>query len=448
MAKALKVPAIKRLKPTTKRREIRDGGSVAGLYLIIQPSGAKSWAARFRRPDGTPAKLTLGRVDLSSAESKANPEIGAPLTLAAARRLAADIALDRARGVDVIVAHNAEQHRRRVAVKEGEGNTFGVLVRKFVDEHARPHTRHWRETARLLGLRYAKSGGEPELIAGGLAAQWSDRPVTGITSYDVYSTIDDATRRGIPGLERRSSGTTSSRGRAMARTLSKLFSWLVEHRKVEVNPCLGQKVPKPQSRDRVLTDAEIKAFWKAASAERVQFSVPLKLLLLTGQRLSEVTGMRRSELSDDGAVWSLPGARTKNHRQHVVPLPPLARAEIASVAATGDFVFSTNGKVPVALGSKIKDRLDGQMRVPPWRLHDLRRTAITGMNELGIRSEVIERVVNHVSGHRAGVAGIYNRSELMGERREALERWATHLNGLIAGRPANVTALPPRERAS
>ena len=191
----------------------------------------------------------------------------------------------------------------------------------------------------------------------------------------------------------------------------------------------------------MLTDAEIAKFWAAAAAERVQFSAVLKLLLLTGCRLNEVAGMRRSELSDDGATWTIPGTRTKNRRVHIVPLPPLARELIASVCGNGELVFTTDGKSPVRVGSKIKQRLDKAMKIPPWRLHDLRRTAVTGMAELGIRPDVIELVVNHVSGVRGGIAGVYNRSELLPERRVALERWAAHIENLVTGRAGKLVPL-------
>ena len=135
--------------------------------------------------------------------------------------------------------------------------------------------------------------------------------------------------------------------------------------------------------------------------------------------------MRRSELSDD--VWTIPGQRTKNKRTHVVPLPPLARDLIPSNVFGSDLVF-TNGKVAINGWSKTKHRIDQRMGIPPWRLHDLRRTAVTHMAELGIAPHVIELIVNHVSGFRSGVAGIYNKAELMPQRRAALEKWSLHIS--------------------
>jgi integrase len=263
-------------------------------------------------------------------------------------------------------------------------------------------------------------------------------------SCPIYSVVENSKWRGIPGLERRRSGASASRGRKLARALSKFFAWNIEHRRIAANPCAGIKVETPLPRNRVLSSAEIAAFWKAASRERAEFAAPLKLLLLTGQRLSEVSGMRREELSEDGATWTIPGTRTKNHRAHVVPLSPAGRDLIASMR-DGAFVFSTDGRAPVALGSKIKARLDAAMKIAPWRLHDLRRTAVTGMAELGMRPDVIELVVNHVSGTRGGIAGVYNRSGLLAERRAALERWNAHVQGIVSERPAPVVAIRGRQ---
>jgi integrase len=257
-----------------------------------------------------------------------------------------------------------------------------------------------------------------EIIPKGLADRWRDRPVGEIDGDDIHGIIDETRERGVPGLERRAKGPREARALVMFAALSGLFGWLIARRRVVQNPCAGVHRPAPPpARDRVLTNAEIGTFWRATDAERKELGALLKLLLLTGARLNEVTGMRRAELSDDGATWTIPSERAKNRRTHVVPLPPLARELIASVPLAGDFVFSATG---VLNGwSRLKNRLDAAMQIPPWRLHDLRRTAVTGMAELGVRTDVIERVVNHVSGTRGGVAGVYNRSELLPAARSA-----------------------------
>ena len=142
MAKVLTDAAVKRFKPTGKRkRVIRDGGS-RSLYLILQPSGAKSWGMRFRRPGGKAAKMVLGPVDLSGSEVQGEPTIGMPLTLCAARQVAAQVHRDRARGQDVVADHKARRHRQRAAHAERGSNTFAHLARQFIEEHARPKTRH------------------------------------------------------------------------------------------------------------------------------------------------------------------------------------------------------------------------------------------------------------------------------------------------------------------
>jgi len=286
-----------------------------------------------------------------------------------------------------------------------------------------------------------------------LSDRWCDKPVAEIDAHDIYGVVDESRRRGVPGLKRRSDGLTEARARAMFSCLSKTFAWLVQHRRVDKNPCAGVHRPDaPKARDRVLTDAEIVKFWSAAAAERREFAALLKLLLLTGCRLNEVAGMTRPQLSNDGASWNIPGARTKNGRPHVVPLAPLAREILASVAGEGALVFTTTGDKPVSGWSKIKNRMDDTMlesarkegddvTIPPWRFHDLRRTCATGMAELGIAPHIIEAVLNHVSGARAGVAGIYNRALHSSEKKAALERWAAHIQRLVAGQKGKVVKL-------
>jgi integrase len=439
MAKTLTAAAVKNYRPGEGRREIPDAGS-PGLYLVIQASGHRSWAMRFRRPNGKPAKLTLGPVDLSGKEAESEPVLDSPLTLAAARRLAADVHRQRAMGRDVVAEYDASRRRQKSEHLSRAKNTFAAAARDFIEQYASKKTRRWRETARLLGLAYPRTGGEPTQIKGGLCERWSDKPIAEIDSHDIHSLIDETRRSGAPGLERRSDGPTEARARVMLSCLSKMFGWLVQHRRVSQNPCKDVHRPEAsRARDRVLSDGEIVKFWRATDAERKEFSALFKLLLLTGCRLNEVAGMRRAELSDDGAIWNIPGARTKNKRPHVVPLAPLAQKMVKS--GSEEFVFTTTGRSPVSGWSKIKGRLDEAMKIPPWRLHDLRRTAATGMAEIGIAPHIVEAALNHISGAKAGVAGTYNRAAYASEKRAALERWASHVEGLVSGRPANVVKI-------
>jgi integrase len=427
LTKALTAAAVGRLRPTSERIEVPDGGC-PGLNLIIQPSGAKSWALRFRRPDGRPAKLTLGSVfaNDSQAEPSTAPAIGGYLTLAAARRLVGELRHTIAQGCDPAAAH-ATDKARRAQVRE---NTFAAAAREFIEGYARKRIRRWEEMARLLGLRPDDLSPIPK----GLSERWSARPVTEIDGHDIHSIVDETRQRGAPGIERRANGPTESRARAMFATLSKMFAWLLQHRRVEANPCASVHRPEAaQARDRVLTRDEIARFWSATDKVGEPFGTALKLLLITGARLNEVAGMLRAELGDEG-IWSIPSERTKNKRPHIVPLPPLARDLLAGLPRIeGGLVFTTNGRTPISGWSKIKVRLDGLMGdVPAWRLHDLRRTAATTMAEIGVPPHIVEAVLNHISGAKASVAGVYNRAAYAAEKKAALERWAAHIEGIVS----------------
>jgi integrase len=451
--------SIRTFRPGAKRREIRDA-QAPGLYLIVQakPSRTMSWALRFRRPDGRGAKLTLGVVDLA-AEPSDTPVIGGPLTLAQARMLAAEIARDRARGLDVIEEQKAHNRRQATAGATAAANSFGALVREFFIDHktkrlVRP--RHWHADARLLGLSFPRDADpahtEPQVLAGSLAATWADKPATTIDRANIITVIDGARRFGIPGLPGKD-GVRESRGRKMHACLSNLFAWAVQKGKLASDPTIGVWHPgAPPARERVLTEAEVRLFWRACQQLGAPYGPLFRLLLLTGQRLGEVTGMTYSELSDDLSTWTLPGARTKNHREHQLALAPLAQRVIGGLQRIENhdgLVFTVSGKKLTGF-SKAKAELDRIMAtlaraedrdVVAWRLHDLRRTCATGMANMGILPHVVEAVLNHVSGSKGGVAGVYNRAAYADESKAALERWAAHVEGVVSGTPTNVIAI-------
>jgi integrase len=233
----------------------------------------------------------------------------------------------------------------------------------------------------------------------------------------------------------------------MLTALSTFFGWVAKRKRlIDASPCSVHRPEPAGTRDRVLTNAEIRIFWSACEAVSEPFSQALKLLLITGCRLNEVAQMRRAELSEDGSIWTIPGERTKNRKPHVVPLPPIARSILATInLVSSKFTFSTTGRSPVSGWARVKGRLDAEMQIPPWRLHDLRRTAATGMAEIGIPPHIVEAALNHVSGAKGGVAGIYNRAAYTQEKRVALERWADHVAALVEGRSAsNIVELAGR----
>ena len=276
----------------------------------------------------------------------------------------------------------------------------------------------------------------------GLADRWADRPVSEITASDIHDLIDEIRRRGVPGWARRNGGDSVT-WIAHAR-IAKFFSWLqTDRRLITTNPCSAVRRPDASTpRERVLTDGEIKWFWRACGQMGEPFGPLLKLLLLTGQRRSEVAEMTWAELSGD--TWSLPGERTKNGRPHTIPLSRQARDLIAGVhrVAGAGYVFTTNGSTPVSGWSKTKKRLDARMLeaaraedakavIPPFTIHDLRRTAAAGLQRLGVPLPVTERVLNHVSGSFGGIVGVYQRHEYAEERRDALERWAAYAAKIV-----------------
>jgi integrase len=438
MPKELTAPAIAKLKPGRKRYAKRVSRN---LYLIVQPGGSKSWAVRFGGE-----KLVLGSVD---SDATGEPAIGQPLTLHGAKQLAAQVLRERNLGRDPVNEHRAARQRRRIEIKQAEANSFGVLVRQYADERARPKNRKWRYTLKQLGLDYLKDGdAEPVETTHGLAQRWRERDVRTIEGSDIFSVVDEARRRGTPGLARRKKGLSEGRGRDLHTALGSMFGWMHENLFVTTNPCIGVKRPSSgQSRERWLNNDEIIRFWRGCDAIHPTFAKVFRLLLLTGCRLREISGMRWTELQEQENELHLPGARTKNKKPHVVPLSPLALSIINAMPRIEGcpYVFTTNDRTPISGWSKIKRELDAAMGNPePWRLHDLRHTAATGMNKLGIRPDVIELAVNHISGSRGGLVGRYNHDAMMPERKAALLRWSQHISGLVSGKPAKVVRLHSR----
>jgi integrase len=210
-----------------------------------------------------------------------------------------------------------------------------------------------------------------------------------------------------------------------------LFKWAVENDIIAASPATNIKKPSQETpRDRVLTDDELKAVWHAAASAGYPFGSVLQLLILTGQRRTEVSDMERAEIND--GLWTLPRERVKNDRRHEVPLSRQAEAIIkASPHISDRYVFSLNGTSPFGGFSKAKARLDRAVGIADWTIHDLRRTAASGLARLGTDLAVIEKVLNHTSGTFAGIVGVYQRHEFAEEKRAALQQWADHVERLV-----------------
>jgi integrase len=414
MAKALTAASIEKAKPNPdKRQEIPDG-LLAGLYLIVQPSGSKSWAVRYRR--GTkPRKHTLGPY----------PTLG----LLEAREQARKALLRVQAGGDPGLEKKIER-RRAIDGKD----SFEAVARLFIERHQRKKNRSWREAARLLGIipdPDERDSDDPKtfvLVKNSITVRWRDQRVSEIKKADIIALLDDTVDRGAPIVANRTLAT-----------LRKLFNWSIERDLIEANPCTGVKPPaKEKSRDRVLSDDELGRVWTATEEIGWPFGPLIQLLILTAQRRDEVGALEWSELDLDKALWTLPRGRVKNDSGHEVPLSPTAVAVIQKLRRINGskFVFTTNGKTPVSGYPKAKNAIVEKSGVHEWRIHDLRRTVATGLARIGIALPVIERILNHVSGSFGGIVGVYQRHDFAAEMRAALDAWAREVKRIVAARTA------------
>jgi integrase len=249
-----------------------------------------------------------------------------------------------------------------------------------------------------------------------------------------------AIARRLGEIETASGAVTRNRVRS---SLSAFFSWAIREGLLETNPVTGTSKAEERTRERVLTPAELRVVWRSLGQN--QYSDIVRLLILTGQRRAEIGGLKWNEVNLPEGFITFPPERTKNKRTHELPLSPQAKAILNRQLRRNDrdCIFG-NGKegfirwsywkarLDSAINSKPKTKGSSSKPIPPWTIHDLRRTAATMMADLGTLPHVIEACLNHVSGHKAGVAGIYNRSKYLPEMRAALERWADYVEGLTA----------------
>ena len=418
----LTVKEIEKLKPRAKPYEVLDG---AGLYLTVRPSGAKAFNLRYRH-GGAPRNLTIGPLELGLAE---------------ARRLATEArgAIARgaiARGDDPCALKNARKAAAAAAVKalkEPTRDSVGAVAERFLAKHVRAKTRpaSQRETERLLRAEIL-----PKL---------GDRRLGEVTRADVRQLVENIAER---------APIVANRTLAVLR---KLCNWAKKKDIIAVSPCDGLEPPAPErSRDRVLTNEEIRLFWQACETVGWPFGPLAQMLLLTGQRRDEVGAMTWGEVDLALAKWTLAGERVKNAREHIVPLSPQAMRLLESLPRIGGakgYVFTTSGEKPVDGFSRAKNRIDAAMlaearrldpaaEIPHWTFHDSRRSAASGMAALKVLPHVIEATLNHSSGVIKGVAAVYNKHKYEDEKRAALEAWGRQVEWLATGETAsNVVTL-------
>ncbi|MCB1469192.1 MAG: tyrosine-type recombinase/integrase, partial [Rhizobiaceae bacterium] len=386
------------------RREVPDS-LLPGLYLVVQPSGAKSWAVRYRA-DGRPRKHTIGRY----------PRI----SLAQARDLGRELLR--------AVAEGRDPAAEKQAACEGDASdridtSFARIVEEFVARHVVPNNKP--STANETRRLFAKV----------VAPQWGDRDIKSITKQDVSALLDNEIDRGAP--------INANRVHA---ALSKLFNWCVDREILDASPCERVRKPsKERSRDRVLADWELALILEAAKETGWPFGDFVRLLALTGQRRSEVAGMKWSEIDLDEMLWTIPAARTKNGEVHQVPLSEAVvdiLQAMPRIAGPEAYVLTTTGRSPISGFSRAKTAIDKQVAcrisedaskarsVERWTYHDLRRTVASGMARLGVDLPVIEKILNHKSGSFAGIVAVYQRHGYANEKRSALDAWALHVQRL------------------
>jgi integrase len=381
------------------------------LALRVTETGHKSWSLFFRA-DGRLRRYTIGPY---------------PAFDPAAARKAASAALHRvANG-----GNPAEDKRARRLAPKPAADDFGSVAREYLDRQVKRNTAAstYRETARII---------EQDVIP-----EWGKRSIGSIAKRDVIALVD----------KKVASGAEVQANRILAR-LRTLFGWAVEKDRISINPCDGLKPPtKERARDRVLGEAEIRAFWAATDELGWPFGPFFKPLLLTAQRRNEVATLEWSEVNLDAGLWSIPRKKAKNDKGHDVQLSREAIAVLKALPQVGDgYVFTTNGRTPVSGFSRAKERLDVLMlkvlrkeaaeqggdpekvgEPDAWILHDLRRTAATGMAGLRVMPHLVDRILNHTSGTIRGVARVYNRFEYTEERRAALDGWGRKVDAIVAG---------------
>jgi integrase len=397
--------------PAGKTEHIEWDTDLAGFGLRLREGGSRNWIVQYKI-GAKHRRVTIGSAALLSPEQ--------------ARKGWTDAAGKKFDGAEQLLAKAKTGHdpaHDKAIARSTAGDVFEAKARAFL-ERQKPKLRRssFEATERYLMVRCKPLHGLP---LGKINRATVSACLSGVA--DEYGPV------------------SADRCRA---ALSKFFGWCMANGWEGSNPVIGtEKFGDEESRDRVLTDAELAAVWNAAPVS--DYGRIVKLLILTGCRREEIGSLRWSEIESleapGKALIALPGERTKNHRPHDVPLSvdSVAVLKGGSQRAGRDLVFG-EGEGGFSGWSKAKAALDGKLgkTVKPWTLHDLRRTAATRMGDSGVQPHIVEAVINHVSGHKAGVAGIYNRAAYAAEKRDALNMLAMYVRAAVAtAAGGNVTSL-------
>lgn len=380
--KTLTAKFVEHVKPNGKRQEFCDA-YMKGFGLRVSKKGAKSFYVRFRHR-GQVIRKTIGSYPSCS--------------LADAKAQALDILIQVEKGAF------CDHQTSSLSIKDAYD--------RFIELYAKVHNKDWRGSRSRL-KKFMSSYGEMRLCD--------------LHKRDIINHLDQLILDGTP--------TQSNRVHA---ALSRFLNWCVERDYIDQSPCYGvKKQAKENIRDRVLDDDELLKIWHACDGFGYPFGPLLQILILTGQRRGEVSGMRWSELDLQSKVWTIPKERAKNGKAHSVPLSKPVLEILVGMPRflRSDFVFTTSGQAAVSGHSKYKKRLDNITGIKiDWVLHDFRRTAASNMARLQVTPYVVEKILNHVSGTFSGVVGIYQQYGYDKEKREALDLWAEYVTGLVDGK--------------
>jgi integrase len=395
--------AIKNLKPGPVRREIPDPGC-AGLYLIVQPSGHKSFAARFRF-QGKPKKLSLGAIPLAAA------------------RKAATAALHAAKeGRDPTAAKQEAKAERRTV----EANTFRFVAERYM--------------TLVAGMR--RDGGDKVTFGGNIRTaprQLRDleraifptlghRPVAEIKRSEIVALLDN--------IEMESGPVAADRALALIRRILNWYATRADNFAPPVIRGMARTRTKERARARILSDSEIAAIWN--SKESGPFRALVKFLVLTAARRAEAANMRWEEIA--GENWNLPASRSKTKLELTRPLSAAALAVIESQRRECPFVFS-KGRKPISTFSRDKKAFDAATGTSNWRVHDLRRTARSLLSRAGVDADIGERCLGHAL---PGIRGTYDRHDYRPEMQHAFARLAALVEQIANPPEGNVTPMKKR----
>jgi integrase len=430
---------IDNLKPAAARYEIAEGGN-SGLAVRVSPRGIKTFSFLYRF-GGRPRRLTLGvyrpAALARSAGAATHDAKGLPyLTLAEARIKLAEARKKREGGVDpaveAVAAHKAER----------QAETIGELCNLYLEKWATPNKRR-SSTQRDRGQ-----------IDRDILPRWGTRKISSITRADVIALLDDIVARGAPIM--------ANRTKAL---LSKLFRFAVRRDLIAFSPVVEIDRPggKEQPRQREPDHNELRLIWHAAGRLDPPYSQFVRLLMLLGQRRTEVASMQEREIGD-GDLWLIPGSKMKGKVAQLVPLPKAAIELIASSPRGrphdgSDYVLASRTKKGkhAAAYDDIKQLLDEAIRqlqieeagdgpVPPplapWIFHDLRRSFSSGLARLGVDDEIRERLLAHIPEK---LKRTYNVYDFMLEKQRALDLWSVRLHEIVSA-PANSGAVVTMRR--